>query len=81
MLESDPSPDVNTSETQCLKRDTIASQANQQVSWKHFEMNYVSSSGTNELLSFTPNFVIYFNTMKKKIIFGVTNPINCFLMY
>ena len=27
MLESDMSPDVNTSETQCLKRDAIASQA------------------------------------------------------
>ena len=27
MLETDTSPDVNTSETQCLKRDTKASQA------------------------------------------------------
>ena len=27
MLESDTSPDVNTSEIQCLKPDTIASQA------------------------------------------------------
>ena len=27
LLESDTSPDANTSETQCLKHDTIASQA------------------------------------------------------
>ena len=33
MLERDTSPDVNTSETQCLKRDRKASQAKRIVEW------------------------------------------------